>query len=751
MTSRSALTTKREALSRVIFGCSFFLLTTAAVGQDLRGRIRDQQKAPIDGAYIYHSSGKHAHSNSLGRFTLSQIEKGDTLSITYTGYEPVRYIVGDPDDNVTIQLKEKILSLDEVTVSPDLNAINLFTDINLQTNPVNSSQELLRRVPGLIIGQHAGGGKAEQIFLRGFDVDHGTDVNITMDGMPVNMVSHAHGQGYADLHFIIPETVNKLDFGKGPYYANQGNFATAGYVSFKSKDRLDQSQVRLEMGQFNTQRFLGMFNVLNTEKHSAYLASEYLLTDGPFESPQNFDRFNIMGKYSGQLDNNDQLSISFSHFTSKWDASGQIPQRAVDNGSISRFGAIDDTEGGQTSRSNLLLNYTHQVNDAAYITNTVYYTQYDFELFSNFTFYLDDPVYGDQIRQFEDRQLFGASSEYNQSFNAGSMDGLIQAGAGFRSDQSKDNELSHTANRKTPLDTIQLGNIYETNMFGYINAEFKKGKWSFNPSIRFDQFKFNYVDRLASAYETQEENKGIISPKLNVLYNQSETLQLYLKAGKGFHSNDTRVVVAENGKEILPAAYGADIGFIWKPFPKLLMNTAYWYLFLEQEFVYVGDAGIVEPSGKTRREGIDLSLRYEPIKGLFWDFDMNYTLARAMDEPEGNDYIPLAPDFTITSGLSFVGNSGFYGGAHLRFVDDRPANEDNSIVAEGYTVVDMNAGYQWRTLDFSINIQNVFDTEWNETQFATESRLIDEPAPVEEIHFTPGTPFYFKASVAYRF
>ena len=249
----------------------------------------------------------------------------------------------------------------------------------------------------------------------------------------------------------------------------------------------------------------------------------------------------------------------------------------------------------------------------------------------------------------------------------------------------------------------------------------------------------------------RNNTEAIVSPNFNVFYNPSKSLQLYLKSGKGFHSNDTRVVVAEEAMDILPAAYGVDLGYTWKPTSNMFLNMAYWYLFLEQEFVYVGDAGIVEPSGRTRRQGIELSYRYQPLPFLSWNLDMNYTHARSIDEVDGEDYIPLAPDFTLVTGLNFDHKSGIYGNTNVRYLKDRPANEDNSIVAEGYTVVDLNVGFKWKKINFGIQIQNLFDTEWNETQFATESRLQNETESVEEIHFTPGTPFSLKGSIRIDF
>ncbi|MDO6439087.1 TonB-dependent receptor plug domain-containing protein [Cyclobacterium sp. 1_MG-2023] len=737
---------------RILIALFLLLLQTNLFGQSIEGTVLNNKKELITNAQILNLATKnHTHSDENGKFLLQNFSVGDSLKLSHIGYEAKYTVVQSLTAPLSVVMEEKAISLEGVVISPKTNALNLITKIDLKTNPVSSSQDILRQVPGLFIGQHAGGGKAEQIFLRGFDIDHGTDIGITVDGLPVNMVSHAHGQGYADLHFVIPETVDNIDFGKGPYYADKGNFTTAGYVNFKTKRNLESSSIKMEKGQFSTNRILGMFDVLNTPKHDAYIAAEHLSTDGPFDSPQNFKRINLFGKYTGNITPLDKIGVTFSHLSSKWDASGQIPQRAVDSGLIGRFGAIDDTEGGNTGRTNVLVNYEKILTDDSYIKSSLYYSKYDFELFSNFTFFLEDEVNGDQIKQKEDRNIYGLNSEYYKSFDLNDVEATVQVGINLRNDLSNNNELSHTLNRKLTLSQIQFGDINETNFGSYLNTNFYYKKWTFNPSVRIDYFDFQYNDALREIYQTQTSTKTIVSPKLNVLYDYTPNLQMYLKGGKGFHSNDTRVILSQAAKETLPAAFGYDAGFVWKPIPRLLVNTAYWYLFLEQEFVYVGDAGIVEPSGKTRRQGIDLSIRYQPLKWLFWNFDTNYTHARAIEEEAGQDYIPLAPDFILKSGLNAIHKSGIYGGANVRHIKDRPANEDNSIVAEGYTVVDLNMGYERKKLNFGMQIQNLLNTEWNETQFATESRLQNESSPVEEIHFTPGTPFFIKGTVEFKF
>jgi TonB-dependent Receptor Plug Domain/CarboxypepD_reg-like domain len=729
----------------------FLVLTNLVFSQNISGFVLDETKKPIESAYVLNlKTNIHAHTNEAGFFNINQTQKGDTLKISLLGFISKKIIILY-DTPLSIPLEKSNFELNELMVNASPKSQNIISDIDVKLNPVNSSQEILRKVPGLFIGQHAGGGKAEQIFLRGFDIDHGTDINISVDGMPVNMVSHAHGQGYADLHFLIPETVGKVDFGKGSYYADKGNLNTAGYVGFSTKDKLENSSVSLEAGQFNTLRTVGLFKLLDgANNQNAYLATEYLSSDGAFDSPQNFNRLNVMGKYSILLQNQDKITVSASHFTSQWDASGQVPTRAVEAGLISRFGSIDNTEGGNTQRSNLNFQFTKRIDNNSFLKNTAFYSQYGFELYSNFTFFLNDSINGDQIRQKEKRQIYGFQSEYNRTMALGKTDFDLQIGAGLRTDFVKDIELSHTANRKNTLEQLKLGDVNETNFYSYINTEFAFGKLSINPALRMDFFKFQYQDQLANTYQNQAVSKAILSPKLSFAYNSSKNLQYYLKLGKGFHSNDTRVVVAQNGENVLPAAYSSDLGLVWKPLPRLFINTALWYLFLEQEFVYVGDEGVVEPSGKTRRMGVDLSVRYQLANGLFFNSDANYTLARSLENTEGSNFIPLAPDLTATGGLSFQKN-GFAGGYKFRYMKNRPANEDNSIVAKGYFVNDANINYQWKNFNIGFVAENIFNTAWNETQFATETRLKNEQNSVEEIHFTPGVPFFLKGIVSIRF
>jgi outer membrane receptor protein involved in Fe transport len=727
----------------------------SAKAQTIKGIVLSDNQ-PLENAYVYNQNSKqHAHTNQLGQFVINETKVGDSLVIGLLGYQKQNILLtkGLLNPSLIINLEAKAFLLDELVLTEPVNVINSMVKIDLATSPINSSQEILRKVPGLIIGQHAGGGKAEQLFLRGFDVDHGTDVGLSVDGMPVNMVSHAHGQGYSDLHFLIPETINTINFGKGPYYANHGDFNTAGFVDFKTKDKLDDNLISFSAGQFNSLRTLGMFNLLDkNNSENAYVAVEYIETDGPFKSPQNFDRLNFIGKYNAFINNNSKVALTLSHFTSQWDASGQIPQRLVDDGTLSDFGAVDDTEGGETSRTNFNIQHSTILDNDVEMQTNAFYSNYKFLLYSNFTFFLEDPVNGDQIKQKEDRNIFGFNTQFKKNVDYNTFDVSYTSGVGLRYDDVNDIELSHTLNRKTTLENIQLGDINQRNLYGFFNAEIDLGKVKITPAVRLEYIKFQYQDQLSDTYSNLTQSEVAVLPKLSIQYNQNNNLQWFLKSGIGFHSNDSRVVLNQNIDNALPKAYGVDFGNIWKPSSKVVLNTALWYLFSEEEFVYVGDAGVIEPSGKSERYGLDLGIRYQLSDNVYFNTDATLTRARSLEETDGNDYIPLAPDFTLVGGVSFKDINNFSGGINYRYVDDRPANEDNSVQAEGYFVTDLNMNYafnnQWK---LGVSIENVFDTDWKETQFLTESRLQNEAQSVEEIHFTPGTPFYFKTTLSYSF
>lgn len=728
---------------------------------NIEGLIADaESNTPLNGASVNMGVGAGNNTDLFGRFRFSGIEAGQyELIVSHIGYKtaivPVE-VKPSLLSTVTIKLKKADLSLAEVRInSKKSSVLNTLSALDIKLRPVNSSQDILRIVPGLFIAQHAGGGKAEQIFLRGFDIDHGTDIAITVDGLPVNMVSHAHGQGYADLHFLIPETLEKVTFDKGPYQATKGNLATAAFVDFNTREFLDENMLKAEIGRYNTQRLAGMIKVLNNstdeKREQLYLASEYNRTDGYFESPQQFRRFNLMGKYNTWWGKQTQLIISASTFDSKWNASGQIPDRAVQSGQIGRFGAIDNTEGGNTSRTNISARFNKQWKSNWKTTDHLFYSRYQFNLYSNFTFFLDDPVNGDMINQREKRNIWGYTTTAARPWQLGGKSANTEFGSGFRYDDIKDIELSK-ANRHQFFHSIQKGDVKETNVFVWINQDIELSKrFNLNASLRYDHFIFKYRDELAGATTFSRQTKSILSPKINLSYTPDPKIKIYLNNGIGFHSNDTRVILDQAARDILPRVIGTDLGIILKPVKNMILKTAIWHLFSAQEFIYVGDAGIVEPGGQSRRMGIDLSARYQFNPWLFADFDINLTRARALEAAKGEDYIPLAPALTSIGGLTAKTKKGFSASLRYRLIGERPANEDNSIQAQGYFLLDAVVNYRVKQFDLMISGENLLNRNWREAQFDTESRLRFEAAPVSEIHYTPGTPLFLKAAISFYF
>lgn len=639
-------------------------------------------------------------------------------------------------------------TLKEVVLKPEINWLNKIAQESFSNRQVISAQDVLQTVPGLWIGQHAGGGKAEQLFLRGFDLDHGTDIAINVDGIPVNMVSHAHGQGYADLHYVIPETVEIIDFEKGPYSFHSMNFATAGSVDFQSKTSFKENQVKFEIGSFNTHRALSIWD-LSSKESDGWFAFELLERDGPFESPQGFQRMNAMGSWKKELNNKASLKITANHFTSNWDASGQIPQRAVDQGFISRFGSIDDTEGGITSRSQINIKWEKPLNETTLWQSQVYGVKNNFSLFSNFTFFLEDPINGDQIHQSENRTLWGMSHQLKIKRKVTNGIFKHEHGIQLRSDFIEDLLLAHTYNRTELLENIQLGTLNERQWGTFHHYGFTNTHWDFNLSLRWDEFQHTYRDK-NNTYLLSTARLGTLSPKLKIAYNINNDIIGFFKLGKGFHSNDTRAILSNKLNSLLPSAYGIDLGLNGK-WNSLKWHVALWQLQMDQEFVYVGDAGVVEPKGASIRKGIDLSLQQNISKSLNWTLSFNATKPRFKDEEHGENYIPLAPLMTSVLNVNWKNKKGIFGQLEYRHLEDRPANEDYSIIAKGYALLNANFGIKRKNSSYGIQVFNLLNTDWNETQFATESRMYNELNSVEEIHFTPGSPLDARIFFTYIF
>lgn len=734
----------------------FLFLSQNILGQEkeFSGVVADSiTKLPINGVtVILNGTNRTAMSNESGWFAFRSLNDSEnSVSFIASGYAMFSTGIVTIKNGEKIYLAPQATTLSEVVISSGYqNPYKAISETDIKLRGTSNSQEVLRIVPGLFIGQHQGGGKAEQIFLRGFDNDHGTDINMSVDGMPINMVSHAHGQGYADSHFIIPETIESTTYQKGMYNAEKGDLAVTGFVNFNTANTLSADVFTLEAGQFNTYRALAMVNLLGRKGkvagHSWYAASEYRYSDSYFDSPQHFKRFNFFTKYHGKLNDKNFLTLTASTLYSKWKATGQLPESSVEDGSVGFYGALNPNEGGVTSRTNINAQLLTTLKNNDILKNQVYYSRYKFDLHNNFTYYLLDTINGDEIRQRESRNLVGYNGSYVHHGYFGNTKITTAAGISARLDQTKNSELSGTINQFTVIKPMKLGDITELGLGAYISETFEfSPKFTINAGLRFDQFYYKYNNKIQADTTLRgigiyKAKNNIVSPKLNLYYQVTKKAQLYLFLGKGFHSNDTRVVVAQQSIQTLPAAYGVDIGTVFKPIKTLLINAALWYSYLKMEYVYTGDGGSIDFSGPTRRIGFDLSGRYQPAKLLYLDVDVNYAHGRSVDDPRGQNYIPLAPVWSTTGGITYVHLIGFNGSLRYRWLSDRAANEDYSLKAHGYFINDLVLNYTKEKYEVGLTINNLFNIKWKETQFATETRLKNE-APVQGITFTAGTKF----------
>lgn len=699
-------------------------------------------------------------SNPLGNFIFGDLGAGThRLVVRFLGYETdtVEVVVRENETTwVELGLKESGIELGEVDIRADLWADpGKLALIDAKLRPAQSGQDLLTSVPGLLIAQHGGGGKAEQIFLRGFDLDHGTDIALDVDGVPVNMVSHAHGQGYADLHFLIPETVERVDVSKGPYKASQGNLATAGSVSFQTKRGIEGSSLQLEGGSFGRMRALAMVDLTGEKQEkegkSGYLAGEFLSMRGFFEQPQDLRRMNVLGKYSLPIGKSSTLQIGGQMFRSSWDQSGQLPERAIESGLVTRWGAIDSTEGGATSRAGLNLGLSQALPSGGFIKQQLFATRYSFDLTSNFTFFLNDSINGDAIRQRENRLLYGYRFSH---VDKGVLFGIpLNHSAGFslRMDEVRDLRLDRVLQRETVLESVKSGTVNEMNAAVFVEEALQlSDRLTVTAGLRFDQFQFKYTDMLSDNYRPARSQEGILSPKLRVDLAVTDRVRFYAHSGKGFHSNDSRVAV-ESGSAALPSAWGVDIGVVVKPVERMVLQAAVWGLDMEQEFVYVGDEGVVEPSGKSLRIGFDLSVRQQISSWIFLDGDLNLSRPRSTSG-ETAEFIPLAPTLSAIGGLRLVSPKGFSASLRYRYLAPRPANEDWTLSADGFAQFDAHVVHSFSDhLSLGLSCTNLLNQAWKEAQFETTSQLQGEAEPVTEIHYTPGSPRAWNLKMSLNF
>ena len=636
-----------------------------------------------------------------------------------------------------------------------------ITSAQLAVRPVNRAAEVLETVPGMIISQHSGEGKANQYYLRGFNLDHGFDFAQTVATLPVNMPTHAHAQGYADSNFLIPELVSGVQFRKGPYYAENGDFSSAGSATINYFNVLDRPVVSYTGGSFDYRRFLGAVSP-KVGSGNLLAAFEYEQDNGPWVSPNGKDKYNGVVRYS-LGDTRNGMSLTFLGFRNHWHSTDQIPQRAVDAGEIDRFGFIEETDGGETYRYAGAFDWlVSDANDSTRITAHV--QRYGVQLFHNFTYFMDDPENGDQFEQFEERWTTGGKITHRKLRRVGGKSTETLFGVDLRND-SVGGPLGLYHTRATErLSTLRADDADQVSVGMFAESEIE---WSRTLrttfGLRGDVYHWNVVSN--NPLNSGKDTSGILSPKISAAFGPWKGTELYANWGLGYHSNSALGIMLQvdpttgDSATRSPAfarANGAEFGVRTVALKGVQTTATVWYLGFDSELIYVGDSGSTEEGPASRRKGIEITNYVYPNKWLAADLDLSFSQARFKDVPEGEDYVPGSLNRVISAGLGVNPPAGVahgpFGSVRLRHFGPRPLLEDNSVQSKSTSIVNGEVGYQFSPrIRLRIEGFNLFDAEVSDIDYFFESRLQNEPAPVEDLHFHAAIPRSFRASLQVSF
>ena len=642
--------------------------------------------------------------------------------------------------------------------SSDAASQGVFTQQLIEDRPLLRPGQLLEYVPGLVVTQHSGSGKANQYFLRGFNLDHGTDFATRFAGMPVNLRTHGHGQGYTDLNFIIPELVGRVDYFKGPYYANVGDFGSAGGANMFLLDALQNNLALGTLGNYGYERGLVAGSPRVGEGMLTY-ALELLHTDGPWDVPEDYRKLNGLLRYALPLGEG-QLALTAMAYSGRWNSTDQVAQRAIDAGLIGRYGSLDDSSGGSSQRYSLSADVAMPLAGGQF-QSTAYWFQYRFNLFSNFTYFLNDPVNGDQFEQADDRNVFGWLGEWNRQgtlFNRPTIDTL---GYEFRQDRIAPVGL-YATKRRDRLSTTREDDVVEGSLGLYAQNDTRWTEWFRSVvGLRYDAYRFD-VDALSEPLNSGNKTAGIWSPKLALVFGPWAQTEVFVNAGYGFHSNDARGVTIRvdpaTGQPADPAtplvrSKGAELGLRTEAVPNLQSSLALWYLQLASELVFVGDGGTTEAGRPSKRYGVEWSNRWRPQPWLFVDLDFAWNHARFTGNAPEGDYIPGAPDIVASAGLAVQQYGPWSGAIFWRYIGSYPLTEDNRVRSDAQSLFDAQVGYQITpNLTLRLDVFNLFNQDANDISYYYESRLPGEPPEgVADTHVHPGESRSFRATLSYRF
>ena len=640
----------------------------------------------------------------------------------------------------------------------------VFGQQEILERPLLRTGELLEFVPGLILTQHSGSGKSNQMFLRGFNLDHGTDFATWVDGMPVNMRTHGHGQGYTDVNFLIEDLVERVEFVKGPVDVRVGDFSSAGAALMQTTRRLDEGFVKGTLGEDGYARVVAADGV-DIGAGSLVIGGEARYYDGPWDDiDEDLEAYKALVRYSTTASNGDGWNFAFMGYDASWNSADQIPQRAVDSGLISDLGSLDTTVGGESSRYSLSGEWLRDT-DAASWRARGYVIDYEMDLFSNFTYFLDDPVNGDQFQQIDDRIIYGGdiSLTLGDALTGGDMQQSF--GAEFRYDDVDEVALNRT------VDTVFLSTVRQDSVTQGSVGLYYENQYAWTDrlrtvvGLRYDYYDFDVDSNLDANSGDGDDSQ--ISPKFALIYTWSDATELYFNAGRGMHSNDARGVTITvdpvtldpvDPVDPLVKSKGAEIGAKTFLTDRLNVSFALWYLDLDSELLFVGDAGNTEALGPSERYGIEIPIYYQTD---YWKFDLELSLTDSEFSETGEE-IPGSLDRVIAAGAYFDYPTGWYGAARVRHFGERPLIEDGSVESDSTTVVNTMLGHRWGAAeqwDARAELLNVFDSDDDDITYFYESRLrvpfsptgTLEPTGVEDVHFRRIEPRTVRLTLTYNF
>jgi outer membrane receptor protein involved in Fe transport len=644
----------------------------------------------------------------------------------------------------------------QIGIAESANA-GIVTREQLEARTVYRAGELLEAAPGLIVSQHSGEGKANQFYLRGFNLDHGTDLRTTVDGMPVNQRSHGHGQGWTDLNFLIPELATRLEYKKGPYYASQGDFSSAGAASIVYADRLDSGLASIGLGQNGYRRMLVADSPQLGNGNLLY-ALEALHNDGPYTMPDNYRKLNGVLRYrEGTVGNG--FHVTAMAYRGKWNASDQIPLRAVDSGLIGRFDAVDPTDGGNVHRYSLSGAWRRS-SVAGSTQVDGYIIRNELDLYSNFTYFLNDPVNGDQFNQRDRRTAAGMNASHTWPATLLGKEAENTIGMQLQND-SIVNGLFNTAARQR-LSTTRADHIVESSVG--LHAE-NTTRWTDGfrtvAGVRQDFYRFNVSSD--NPLNSGKANDGITSPKLSLIFGPWNKTEYYLNLGTGFHSNDARgttitvdPATGTAAERVVPLvkSRGAELGVRTEIIPGLQSSLAVYQLDFDSELLFVGDAGTTEASRASRRIGIEFNNYYKPANWLTIDADIAFTRARFRDADPAGRRIPGAVEGVASIAAAVDSLGPYFGALQLRYFGPRPLTEDNRARSKGTATLNGRIGYKInKTTRIELEGFNLTDRRDSAIDYYYTSRLANEPAgaAIDDIHFHPIESRSFRITLATRF